>query len=373
MASTTKNSAQQITVKSPAELTAIIERLTDSLAGTSGGFSTESIVIKLVSETAPDLTVIDLPGIVRTATKGQSSSVIDEVNGLINHHLRMERTIILAVIPCNQDIATVDILERASAADPEGIRTIGVLTKPDLIGAGSEDEVLAVLHNVRKPLKLGYIMVKNRSQKELADKDLTLEKARAAEMAFFAQHPVFQSVDSSKFGVDHLTACLTKLLVRRIQQELVPMKHEVETALQAVSFPFVDIGRAGHACCGCCSFHRERVDSAPPHEAHLPPAFPPSWLFASYPFTDLPLPVRCVAQVRAELKGLECYGAANTPAERQKLLVTLTQEYMRHLSDCVRGEYRDRLIVTNPDLRLYTRALNIFTEFQARIQVKATL
>jgi hypothetical protein len=43
--------------------------------------------------------------------------------------------------------------------------------------------------------------------------------------------------------------------------------------------------------------------------------------------------------------------------------------YMRHLSDCVRGEYRDRLIVTNPDLRLYTRALNIFTEFQARIQV----
>jgi interferon-induced GTP-binding protein Mx1 len=69
-------------------------------------------------------------------------------------------------------------------------------------------------------------------------------------------------------------------------------------------------------------------------------------------------------QVRFELKSLESYGAANTPAERQKLLVTLTQEYMRHLSDCVRGEYRDRLIVTNPDLRLYTRALNIFTELQ---------
>jgi interferon-induced GTP-binding protein Mx1 len=100
-----------------------------------------------------------------------------------------------------------------------------------------------------------------------------------------------------------LTVQLTKLLVRRIQQELVPMKHEVEVALQAVRF---------------------------------------------------------------ELKSLESYGNANTPAERQKLLVTLTQEYMRHLSDCVRGEYRDRLIVTNPDLRLYTRALNIFTELQVR-------
>jgi hypothetical protein len=49
----------------------------------------------------------------------------------------------------------VDILERAAVADPKGIRTIGVLTKPDLIGPGGEDEVLAVLHNVRKPLKLG--------------------------------------------------------------------------------------------------------------------------------------------------------------------------------------------------------------------------
>jgi interferon-induced GTP-binding protein Mx len=52
--------------------------------------------------------------------------------------------------------------------DPAGERTIGVLTKPDLIGPGNEDEVTAVLHNVRKPLQLGYVMVRNRTQKELA-------------------------------------------------------------------------------------------------------------------------------------------------------------------------------------------------------------
>lgn len=56
----------------------------------------------------------------------------------------------------------MDILERAQKVDPRGERTIGVLTKPDLIGPGNEDEVLAVLHNVRKPLQLGYVMVKNR-------------------------------------------------------------------------------------------------------------------------------------------------------------------------------------------------------------------
>lgn len=51
--------------------------------------------------------------------------------------------------------------------DPEGDRTIGVLTKPDLIGPGNEDEAAAVLKNVRKPLKLGYVMVKCRSQRDI--------------------------------------------------------------------------------------------------------------------------------------------------------------------------------------------------------------
>jgi len=44
--------------------------------------------------------------------------------------------------------------------DPSGERTIGVLTKPDLIGPGNEEEVVAVLTNTRKPLRLGYVMVK---------------------------------------------------------------------------------------------------------------------------------------------------------------------------------------------------------------------
>jgi interferon-induced GTP-binding protein Mx1 len=61
--------------------------------------------------------------------------------------------------------------------DPSGERTIGVLTKTDLIGPGNEDEVLAVVNNIRKPLALGYIMVKNRSQKDLSEKMSNL-KAR---------------------------------------------------------------------------------------------------------------------------------------------------------------------------------------------------
>ena len=92
---------------------------------------------------------------VRTVTEGQNPQVIVEVNNLIEAYLAQSRTIILAVVPSNVDVATVDILERAQNVDPTGERTIGVLTKPDLIDRGSEAEVVQVLTNVRKPLKLG--------------------------------------------------------------------------------------------------------------------------------------------------------------------------------------------------------------------------
>lgn len=104
----------------------------------------------------------------------------------------------------SQDIATVDILERAQNVDPRGERTIGVLTKPDLIGPGNEDEVLAVLHNVRKPLQLGYVMVKNRSQVQLKA-GISGAEAREAEETFFRTHPHFKGCDPKLFGVSNLT------------------------------------------------------------------------------------------------------------------------------------------------------------------------
>jgi interferon-induced GTP-binding protein Mx1 len=76
-------------------------------------------------------------------------------------------------------------------------------------------------------------------------------------------------------------------------------------------------------------------------------------------------------QTRAELKSYQSQTNASTTQERSKLLVSMTQEFVRHLNDCVRGEYRDRLIVVNPRLRLYTRALGVFSEMQSRTNQSA--
>ncbi|KAJ8610480.1 hypothetical protein CTAYLR_007776 [Chrysophaeum taylorii] len=209
-------------VNSPGELTAAIERVTAALTAGSSGFSSDCIVVEVRAPNVPDLTLIDLPGIVRTVTAGQDARVIGDVNTMIERFLKQERTIVLAIVPANQDVATVDILERALRVDPTGERTIGVLTKPDLVGEGAEDEVVSVLRNERKPLKLGYVMVKNKSAAEL-------KSGRPSdERRYFREHNVWKTLPSELLGIQNLTTKLTKLLTKRIEKVLPELKWELQ-------------------------------------------------------------------------------------------------------------------------------------------------
>ena len=271
-------------VDSYEEIGARISLLTEALLlarGTHATFEAEhSIVIDLVAPNVPDLTVIDLPGIVRTQVTGQAGDVMKEVDHLLERylkqerriipnpnpncnpnpnpttltptqtltltlerHLKQERTIILCVIPSNVDIATVDILERAHKVDPDGVRTIGVLTKPDTIGEGNEEEVLQVVQGLRKPLKLGYLMVKNRSQKQIDD-GITLMDARDQEMSFFHLHEHFSAVNPSYFGAENLMSRLTSVLVARIQEGLPSMRKEISTLKEQTVGELNEMGEA---------------------------------------------------------------------------------------------------------------------------------
>jgi interferon-induced GTP-binding protein Mx1 len=95
-------SQEKIVVKDIPELSRVMDRLTEELCAGSNSFSTENIVVELTSPDACDLTVVDLPGIIRTVTAGQNTTSIEQVNRLIKTFLMDKRTIILAVIPANQ-------------------------------------------------------------------------------------------------------------------------------------------------------------------------------------------------------------------------------------------------------------------------------
>ena len=132
-------------VYSPDALAQNLSKLMQLLTKNSkNGFSSDTILVKVSSFNVPNLILVDLPGIVRTTTVGQSINVISEIDEILNSFMRQPRTIILAVIPANQDIATVDVLERAQRFDPKGMRTIGVITKVDLVESTAEGEVSGV-------------------------------------------------------------------------------------------------------------------------------------------------------------------------------------------------------------------------------------
>ena len=235
-----------IKVSSPEELSLKITFLTEQLTAASpnGTFSSDIINIRIESNTVPDLSIVDLPGIIRTTTVGQSKSIINEVDSLLESFITQSRTIILAVIPANQDVATIDVLERAAKFDPMGSRTIGVLTKPDLVDQGAEPEVLSVMQNLRKPLALGYVMVKNRNQNQL-NNNLSLQQATQEESNYFTSHPEWCKLDKTCLGVISLSNKLTKVLVYKAQESLPIMMFELKDKLAKIDTELVLLGDDG--------------------------------------------------------------------------------------------------------------------------------
>eukprot|EP00924_Labyrinthula_sp_SR-Ha-C_P002690 augustus_masked-scaffold_13-processed-gene-4.14-mRNA-1 protein AED:0.39 eAED:0.40 QI:0/-1/0/1/-1/1/1/0/593 len=231
---TSKDPDEKKIIKTKNEIGDIIKALTDKLCE-PGCLSQEKIIIEVESPNVPDLTVIDTPGIVRTTTNEQGNENFKEsVYELIKSYLRKTRTIALVVVPCNVNVATVEGLDLAAQFDPEGKRTVGVLTKPDLIDNGTEQDVLNVLQNITKPLKLGYVAVKNRGQKEIEEK-VTIQEARNREEQFFMTNDSYRKFmnegNSKLFGVHSLAAKLTGILIKRIRELLPEIEEEIAESL----------------------------------------------------------------------------------------------------------------------------------------------
>uniref|UniRef100_A0A8C6XZ45 Dynamin-type G domain-containing protein n=1 Tax=Naja naja TaxID=35670 RepID=A0A8C6XZ45_NAJNA len=151
----------------------------------------ELITLEISSPDVPDLTLIDLPGIVRVAIKEQPQDIGDQIMKLIKSYITKQETINLVVVPSNVDIATTEALKMAQTVDPKGERTLGVLTKPDLIDEGTENETIDIVRNQRVPLTKGYMIVKCRGQVDLTENQ-SLVDAIKKEREFFEEHKCFR-------------------------------------------------------------------------------------------------------------------------------------------------------------------------------------
>ena len=114
----------------------IIE-LTDKVCGQTTNIVDEPIVLNVYSHTCPDLTLVDLPGITLIPIPGQPENIEQVTRQMAERYVMDSRTIILCVVSANQDMATQEGLRMARRIDPKGVRTVGVITKIDIMDRGT--------------------------------------------------------------------------------------------------------------------------------------------------------------------------------------------------------------------------------------------
>uniref|UniRef100_A0A2I3TC31 MX dynamin like GTPase 1 n=1 Tax=Pan troglodytes TaxID=9598 RepID=A0A2I3TC31_PANTR len=212
-----------------------INKAQNAIAGEGMGISHELITLEISSRDVPDLTLIDLPGITRVAVGNQPADIGYKIKTLIKKYIQRQETISLVVVPSNVDIATTEALSMAQEVDPEGDRTIGILTKPDLVDKGTEDKVVDVVRNLVFHLKKGYMIVKCRGQQEIQDQ-LSLSEALQREKIFFQDHPYFRDLlEEGKATVPCLAEKLTSELITHICKSLPLLENQIKESHQRIT------------------------------------------------------------------------------------------------------------------------------------------
>uniref|UniRef100_A0A7N5JER6 Interferon-induced GTP-binding protein Mx1 n=1 Tax=Ailuropoda melanoleuca TaxID=9646 RepID=A0A7N5JER6_AILME len=200
----------------------------NTIAGNGLSISHELISLEITSPEVPDLTLIDLPGITRVPVGNQPQDIGLQIKALIKKYIQRQQTINLVVVPCNVDIATTEALSMAQEVDPEGDRTIGILTKPDLVDRGTESKVVDVAQNLVCHLKKGYMIVKCRGQQDIQDQ-VTLAEALQKERVFFEDHPHFRVLlEEGRATVPCLADKLTSELISHICKTLPLLENQIK-------------------------------------------------------------------------------------------------------------------------------------------------
>ena len=197
-----------------------------------GRFAARDILV--VEKRGPDmplLTLVDLPGLVRVANRDQSEADISTIEALSDRYMKSSRTIILAVIGGNNDYVQAPILKKARHFDPNGSRTIGVLTKPDMTeGIGLENKFIELITNKDKEnnFKLGWYALLNPGPGEF----WYSSEDRARREAEFFTRGKWASLPPQMWGIAALRQRLSSRLQRHIGKHVKSLRRQIQEALQ---------------------------------------------------------------------------------------------------------------------------------------------
>lgn len=211
------------------KVTTRIEQLTDDVAGTNKGIVDDPIKMQVFAHSCPDLTLVDLPGITLVPLKGssQKQNIEKVTKGMCIKYCAQERTIILCVCQGNVDISTLISLQMVGELDPEGERTLGVLTKVDIMNQGTN--AVKVLRGDEVDLHHGFVAVKGRSQTQISS-GMTISEALEMEQEYFEDHPEYSQLSNGKevLGIPALVNKISTIMNRHIKKSLPSIIEEIK-------------------------------------------------------------------------------------------------------------------------------------------------
>jgi vacuolar protein sorting-associated protein 1 len=213
------------------EVKRMIEELTDKVCGKSKNIIDNPIILNVHSSSCPNLTLVDLPGITKVPIDDQPPNIGEITTGMCRKYIEDEKTIILCVVAANADLSTSDSLKLCRSIDKDGVRTLGCLTKIDLMDRGTNAR--NILLNKEIELKLGYVAIKNRSQEDI-NQNRSVAESLAFEKTFFSTSQIYSSLPPGLTGTDSLTNKLTNLLYNQIKKFMPELIREIGNRLDVM-------------------------------------------------------------------------------------------------------------------------------------------
>ena len=200
------------------------------ISNTTSAFSNDVLRVEISGPNRPHLTIVDLPGLIHSENKLQTSADVSLVLSMVQSYMADPRSIILAVVSAKNDYANQIVTKLAKDVDFKGYRTLGIITKPDTLPVGSESEIAYanLARNKDVEFRLGWQVLRNR---DYETRNTSIEARDEAEEQFFSQG-LWKDLPRNIVGITSLRVRLSKVLLEQIRNELPSLLEEIEARLE---------------------------------------------------------------------------------------------------------------------------------------------
>ena len=215
------------------DIASMIKEITNTYAGDNMNITSIPIYLRIYSPNIPNLSVVDLPGLTMVACtdRGQPKDIKDKIKKLVGDYIKNPKSIIMAVMPARTDIEADIALDLIKEYDPVGERTVGILTKIDLMNEGTDiTEYLENKVSKDLQLKLGYYGIKNRNKME--SKNSNVLEGLKLEEQFFKNHRIYSNKKyKDNLGIPSLSKNLSLILVKTLKKAIPGILEKINTEL----------------------------------------------------------------------------------------------------------------------------------------------